>query len=487
VFGRAPLSAQIQAPARGTGSNGAARTSRVRIGEISAIAQASRNLLPAGLLVALLIAEIFDYKALQLFDVLKVLFTVTPDRLIFLLIIGGAVRARLSGDGRRWIGGVELWMGLFTVLCFVSYLFAQPDANLPAHKWLTTLFNLTILPFGVYVVAKQSTYDRSKTITVLRGIVCVGIYLSFTAVFEHYRDSLSVLVWPKYILDPHVGIQYGRSRGPFVGSNPMGEWLAFVYVATSLLWSIARRAEKLVLQLLIPVTVVGIYFTSTRGCWLSLAAAVVIIIARGGNRFARQSHVMVVLIAIAFVSGIGSKFAMGQETLFSKRQNTIDYRLSNFETAINMGMANPLTGVGYGQFAENWKAYFGRNQEARTKDLADGNHNTYLGLFADMGYPGVLGYIILLALLGRECLRAKRSLLDKTFERHLSTVGLIGLAIVIIEAITGDMRFNPTLNTLAFLFLGIAASVQTSVRQPPSVQPLRVGLTVDSMERRRKQ
>ena len=116
----------------------------------------------------------------------------------------------------------------------------------------------------------------------------------------------------------------------------------------------ARTFTKVLLQGLILLVVVGIYFTLTRGVWLSFAAVVILTIIMGG-KFGTQSRLIVAVLLVAFFAGAGSKFSSGGETLFSRRQNTIDYRMSNNETTFNMGMANPLTGVGYGNFKKTWR------------------------------------------------------------------------------------------------------------------------------------
>ena len=96
-----------------------------------------------------------------------------------------------------------------------------------------------------------------------------------------------------------------------------------------------------------------------------------------------------------------------------------------------------------------------------TRDLTDGNHNTYLGLFADLGFPGVALYVTLFGFLLRECITIRKSLIrGSQFERNvvLSSIGLV--VITLWEAMSGDLRFNPTLNAVTFLFLGITASMK---------------------------
>jgi O-antigen ligase len=408
--------------------------------------------LPAALVALFLFSQLFDYHALGLS-------TVTPDKVLFFFICVLFGYAALTHQLRpiRW-SGTEVCMLLFAILCTVSYVVTNPDAGAEHYKWLTTLFNLIVYPFGLYLFAKKTRYNATNTLCLLRAIVCIGVYLAFTASFEHF--GIRALVFPKYILDPHVGIQFGRSRGPMVGSNPMGEWLVAVYLATCMVMPFARTFSKILLQGLILLTVIGVYFTLTRGVWLSFAVAVVLTSTMGG-KFGTQSRIIMILLIVAFFAGAGSKFSSGGETLFSRRQNTIEYRMSNNETTFNMGMANPLTGVGYGNFKQTWRKYFGSKERELTKDLTDGNHNTYLGLFADMGFPGLLSFVALYGYLLKECIRIRRSLnAGDQLERNVALSAIALVAITLWEGISGDMRFNPTLNALTFLFLGITASMK---------------------------
>ncbi|HLW88599.1 MAG TPA: O-antigen ligase family protein [Terriglobales bacterium] len=413
--------------------------------------------LPAALMALFLFSQLFDYHALHLS-------TVTPDKLVFFILSLIFANAALTNRLRPipW-SGTEICMLLFAILCTVSYIVTNPDGGGEHLKWLTTLFNLIVFPFGLYLFAKKTRYTEVRTLWLLRAIVGIGVYLAFTASFEHF--GIDALVFPKYIIDPHVGIQFGRARGPMVGSNPMGEWLVLVYMAICLVMPFAKTSEKVLLHLLILLVTMGVYFTLTRGAWLSFAF-VVILTAIFGGKFGTQSRLIMVLVAVAFFAGVGSKFSFGGETLFSRRQNTIDYRLSNNKTTFNMGMDNFVTGVGYGGFGANWEKYFGTKEKELTRDLTDGNHNTYLGLFADLGFPGVALYVALFGFLLKECIRIRRSLgPDNAFERNvaLSSIGLV--IITLWEAMSGDLRFNPTLNAVTFLFLGITASMQPLVKK----------------------
>jgi putative inorganic carbon (hco3(-)) transporter len=450
------MNANIHMPSLVEGPESASPKKRVLRSEGAATQKRGRTLaFPAVLMAFFLFSQLFNYQALGLS-------TFTPDKFIFLLIAllfaYGALTHQLRPVAQSKI---EVCMFLFATLCAISYAITNPDAGLPHYKWLTSLFNLILYPFGVYLLAKRTSYSFAKTKWLLWAIVCIGVYLGFTAWFEHYK--LVAFIFPKYIMDRHVGIQFGRARGPMVGSNPMGEWLILVYLAICLVMPYTQKAWRFLLYALISVVIVGIYFTFTRGVWLSFAAVVIMTAARGG-RFRTPSRIVIGMVILGFLSGAGSKFSASGDTLFSRRQNTIDYRISNDITTYRMGMANPLTGCGYGSFFKNWRKYFTGDAKQLTGDLTDGNHNVYLGLFADLGFPGVALYLTMLGFLLKEVLRVRKSLgRSMQFERHLALTAACMLIVLLMEGMEGDLRFNPTLNTMTFLFAGITASITRGV------------------------
>jgi O-antigen ligase len=407
---------------------------------------------PAVLMALFLFSELFNYQALGFS-------TFTPDKFLFLFILllltYGALTHQLRSVPRS---KVEVCMFLFALLCTISYVIANPDAHLPHYKWLTSLLNLIAYPFGVYLLAKRTNYSFAKTKWLLWAIVCIGVYLAFTACFEHYK--ITALIFPRYIMDRRVGIQFGRARGPMVGSNPMGEWLILVYLAICLVMPHVQKLWRVMLYGLMALAIAGIYFTFTRGVWLSFAAVVILTAARGG-KYRTPSRLVIGMVFLTFLSGVGSKFSVSGDTLFSRRLNTIDYRISNDITTYRMGMANFLTGVGYGGFFKNWRKYFTGDARELTSDLTDGNHNLYLGLFADLGFPGAALYVALLGFLLKESMRIHKSFgCDEQFERHLALCSIGMLIVFLMEGMEGDMRFNPTLNTATFLLLGITASMK---------------------------
>jgi len=432
-----------------------------RRGRIGVTGKAAAGmLLPAGLLAFVLLAQLFNYRYWPVS--INVLFSLTPDRVLFLTVAFVGVSAWAGGKLRRNNSGgrSEVYlMVLLGLLTTSSWFIAGVDFGVERYRWLATLFNMVYMPFGVYLLVKNTYYSRTATLKLFWLMMPLGVYLVFTGLCEHYK--LNSLVWPKYILDMHVGTQAGRVRGPFVTSVAMGDWMITLFMICCLLLPLATGVKKLFLRVMLPLTCMVIYFTDQRSVWLGFACTIAIMFWFGRGQFRKQSLIVVTLVFVVFWAGVASKLSARQETLFSRRQQTVDYRLANYATAFRMGMGNFFTGVGYGNFVNEWRNYFGSDQRKLASNLDDGNHNTYLGLFAETGIFGFLFYASLLVTMALRAFRFARRWRsdDEILERNFAAGALALVIVMMIEAVFSDLRFFPSINTMVFLMLAILMSM----------------------------
>src|SRR5439155_16096607 len=102
--------------------------------------------------------------------------------------------------------------------------------------------------------------------------VLAGAYIAFVTWADAFK--VNALVWPKYILDPSVGITQGRGRGPFAAADANGLALAACSVAAVigfLEWR--QRWVKAACMAVVFLGVGGTFLTLTRSVWIGTAAA----------------------------------------------------------------------------------------------------------------------------------------------------------------------------------------------------------------------
>ena len=389
--------------------------------------------------------------------------TMTPDRLaVGLLLLAYArrtahTRAR-PGSGTMAAVMLEPFLLLFALVGTVSWLVSGADAGNDKFRWLTTLFSLSFLPTVSYFVARRLQYTRAMLKEILLFLAALGVYLSFTSVCEHYEATS--LVFPKYILDPTVGIQFGRSRGPFLDTIGNGGMLLVSFLVFTCLSSSLTGFKRALTILLTLFVVPAIYFTETRMIWLGLAAVTAILLSLR-TTMRRTAVIVGCATLIGFVSGIGGKFSPYENTLFARRQHTVDNRIDNYEITWAMFKKNPVFGIGYGRFRSEWSNYF--DEETALTTWNDGNHSTIMGILAELGIIGFMTFVAILACSVMVCITAYRHLREDRWEveRRFVVVGLCAVISFFLLGLTNDLRSVAIVNVSAFWFVGIVSSIHS--------------------------
>jgi O-antigen ligase len=415
--------------------------------------------LPVRLITLVLLSQIFaDAPDSSIFR------TIHLDRFFFLVLLVTLFSTRSiakSEQHAKQSQTVTYVMALFSFVLTLSWLITGSDFGTGKYRWLVTLYNFSYCPLVMYLIVKKTRYSREVTGSLLRAMAGIGAYLVLTGIFEHYR--ISFLVWPQYILNSGTGDQRGRMQGPFGNSAHMGEWVLIAFVCASLLVFLGKGKSWLSSNTLRLLMVGGIYFTETRSIWLDFAVVLGMSLLFASTEWRKQSRTILILISIGFVLGIGSKFSIGEGTLFSKRTETVDYRLANIQVALRMGMNHFLMGNGYGTFNSQWQNYFGSGEEGLVHDLSSGNESTYLGLFAETGIIGLLLYVLVLLFAIKKCISVwKLRPKSEDFERSFIIATISLFVAVLLQGLFGDLRFALATNTVVFLFLGIVMSMENA-------------------------
>ena len=442
----------------------------------------------------LLFTECFLYKGTNFGPNPEMGFTVTPDRLVFILILLLAVwslmRRELQLSG---LGKVEGYMLLFTLICTVNNAVMGRGA-VDYYR----LFDFNYNPLIIFVLAKSIPHSQKKLESVSFAFLAVGAYLAINGVFERFGPH--ALVWPRYILDPEVGIQFGRTRGSFAASEPLGAALVVTFLFYAL-YSVRAVREKnpkdanpdflflstilkrYGLYLMTIVTTVCIYATNQRSAWVGFALCLGLL-AIAKTQMRRVARTFLVVGLLVFLTGATSHFSLWeQHTLFSKRQQTVQERRVNNLTTLEMGKANPLFGIGYGNFKTEWPKYF-VDIDPEVFDLTDGNHNTFLGLFAEVGLVGLIPYLLILYHMFPVGLRVYRK--GEGFDREFALIFLLAGISYVVGANFSDYRNAQLCNTTLFLLFGTVARIEahmtlsthrSGVSHPVSGRRMRPGLT----------
>lgn len=398
-----------------------------------------------------------------------------PQRFLFvfslLLFIILTMRRKIKWLPKR---NIEVFLLVFTLICTASLFIHLKTIEDAKASRIVYLINMTFYPLITYFIAKNIPLNRTRVKIFLITFTLFGVYLSLTALGEHFK--LKFLVWPKYILDPELGIQLGRVRGPFLQTSSMGAILIVGLLST---WFLAQETSKSTRALLYFLTVLmtgSIYLTYTRSIWLGFGSAL-LIASFFKSRLRKPAMILCLICFIAFLTGIGNKLSfIENESLFSKRESTMHGRIANWITAWKMFTHNPLFGIGFGKYNQEFFNYYTEIEGIPLKAF-DGNHNTFLGILAEVGVFGFGCFTAIYLGVTRQCIKTYRQFdTSQVFEKKIIVMTLALLSMHLLTCIFIDARYHPLKNSCMFFLLGITARLglladRLTSQESRSVQP----------------
>ena len=227
----------------------------------------------------------------------------------------------------------------------------------------------------------------------------------------------------------------------------------------------------------VPLMVLSIVATHSRGAFVSLAAMTFVLAWRSRNRVASFS--MIAVVALLGLIAVPSSYTQRLSTISSyETDGSAQGRLAAWAVAGNMIADRPLFGVGFDRFRANYRNY---DDNVATAD--DGRidakdtrvaHNSYLQIWAECGSFAFAIYVALLALSFID-LRRVRSLAEKRYH----TSWIISYATMfeasLVAFTVGSMFLNRAHFDLFYHFVAIVAVFGAIARKAMQDEPERLG------------
>lgn len=399
-----------------------------------------------------------------------------PDRLLFVSGIAVVLfRSYVSGSlPRPRFGAAHVVMAAALLFAAVSAM--RYHVLLQKGPGLLLVETFGILPFATFWLGPVIFPTARERSILLVALVAMAAYLGLTALFE--TAGLSQLVFPRYILNPDIGLQFGRARGPFVDAEANGVGLYVGAVAAAIAtfqWQQVRW--RVLAGLICALCVAGTIMTLERSIWISTAAATFAALQAG--RTTRRIAIPAVA-GMVIVSALAIFAVPGLRTHVTQRLHNPEsiYDRQNLEqTALNMIAARPLLGFGWDQYqAAHWP-YVRQSANipltATTTDL----HSAYLTYGVELGLLGgtLWLFAVLIGVGGTALSRAPPELESWR----------IGLVAVLVFFLIAEAAVPPTVFVNASLWL--LAGVVAVVRYPPvAPAPARIDPSAAGTRRERR-
>jgi putative inorganic carbon (hco3(-)) transporter len=325
-------------------------------------------------------------------------FPIGPDRLLF-----GAGLTLLLLDRAAWrqLKLLPRPVHVFSIAVLVLAAWsAYEHGTLGTSLGFYALLDRLAVPFLVFALSPVIFSTPARRDLLLRCLVVMALYLGATAIFEMVGPKS--LVFPRYILDPNVGIQFGRARGPFTESEADGLAMAQCGFAAAFASIRLPGAWKALSRIAVGLCALGVLLTLTRSVWVGTGLGVVLvcILTKGLRKYLLPilaATALVVIVAFAVVPGLKGK-AYSRATT----QRSVYDRQNTDAAALRVIERHPLTGVGWLRFIDVSQDYVRQAHNYPITNINIEVHNVPLSRMAELGIPG--GALWILSVLAGPCL-----------------------------------------------------------------------------------
>jgi probable O-glycosylation ligase (exosortase A-associated) len=303
------------------------------------------------------------------------------------------------------------WSFYVSLIMFAGFLFSRGEKRLFVPDLRTWIMVALVVIVGLSLAFSRDidwAADSSRYIEYCKIIL---IALFTTAVVKH-RDHLRMLLLVVALSFGFFGLKgglqgiltLGRSKiiqGPGGMISDNNDFAMALCMAIPLLLGLGLSERRQVLRrfllLLVPLTAITVFLTHSRGAFLSLCCASVVLIWRSRNRVAGFT---LAGLAIAAVLPFMPAYVERLKTITDYEQEaSARGRIDAWRVAGNMIADNPLFGVGFERFQDEYKNYDYRGKDKL--DVGTGRkvaHNSYFQIWAECGTPALLLYLTLIAL-----------------------------------------------------------------------------------------
>ncbi len=264
-----------------------------------------------------------------------------------------------------------------------------------------------VVPVGI--LASGAAHPRDiKSVTEFGKIITIAL---FTTGIVTRRDHLRVLVWVIAFSFGFYGMRSGVSgilsggnlqilQGPGGMMADNNDFAMALCMGLPLMYYIGISEKSILVRRMlltvVPMTMITIILTHSRGAFLAMSCTVFMLVWRSKNRLAGMTAGL--LLVISGIILAPDSYTERLSTLQNVEEDgSAMGRLRAWRTAGEMIKGNPILGVGFGKFEHNYDRYDPNRVEGRPSGSRVA-HNSYLQIWAECGTPAFLMYFSLIIL-----------------------------------------------------------------------------------------
>ncbi len=275
--------------------------------------------------------------------------------------------------------------------------------------------------------------------------------------------------WNDTLKQGNVYNRFFRANGIFYDPNILGRYLMVALTIVAAYAVVTHRGRDLVgLGLAAAVLAAGLVVTFSRSSALGLMVVVALLALRA---FGWRRTLLVAISAIVLIGGpvvaVNSN-VRDKVSSATGLASTGEGRFRLVNGGVDLWKTEPLTGVGLGAFAQEYRASLPRKQEVKTRVFI--SHTAPITVLAELG---AIGFALLLALLG-----VATAVLWRGSRRNAGVIGwaqwtiLAMLAGIFVHSLLYSALFeDPYVWTLAAIGVALGATQPASAHEATQAMP----------------
>lgn len=303
------------------------------------------------------------------------------------------------------------WSFYVSIVTFAGFFASSRERRFMVNELRTGIMILMVALVGLSILKNRGPDPKD-----LPGFVeysKIIIIALFTTGMVNSRDRLRMILWVITLSFAFfgfksgiVGVLTGGSlqilQGPGGMLRDNNDFALALGMGIPMMWMMGRSEKRDVLRkallICVPLTMLTIAMTHSRGGFLAMSLGVFVLIWRSRNRVAGLA-----MIGLVVLGGLllGPKAYLERLESISEYQedSSAQARFAAWRTAGVMIKSNPIFGVGFGHFQDNYKRYDPAVRDASlTETKAFVAHNSYLQIWAECGTFTFLLYLALILL-----------------------------------------------------------------------------------------
>lgn len=300
--------------------------------------------------------------------------------IFFLLIFLFYIKLIIS---RKIAGSFNLWLCFILFFCIVEVMsvswspFYSYDSGL-----IQQLFARYVTPVFVAVIAFNLFNSEKEYSKAIKYLLVAALILAFFALIQVLFD-LQTLFSPGNKYEPY------RASATFQNANGLAIFL--VLTIPHLLYGISRELiPKKVGWISIAIVIIGIICTVSRKgmitAWLVLFLYFIL-------KKETKKIIMLSLVTVVAAAILSGSMLVSQRFTEQKIESQFAGKKVLVMAGVNMFLKNPILGLGYQGYSENYSQYFKRRYISEPKKYDA--HNMYITVLVNYG---LLGFFIFMTI-----------------------------------------------------------------------------------------